>query len=85
LAHDAHRPQPGVRCQRAAHHRLVQALTQARAPAHRPWWRQLQAGVHAFGGLIGVALIVAAAVVLLLLADRWLVDRPPHDDEQTRR
>lgn len=61
------------------------ALTQARAAGHPRWWRQLQAGVDAFGGLIGVALIVAVAVVLLLVADRWIGDRSPPDDEQTRR
>ena len=57
------------------------AATEARVAAHPPWWRKLQAGVEAFGGLIGVALIVLVAVVLLLAADRWMFDRAQRDDK----
>jgi hypothetical protein len=61
---------------------IVEAATQAKAAGRPSWWRQLQAGVEAFGGLIGVALIVLAAVVLLLAADRWVFDRAQRDEEQ---
>jgi hypothetical protein len=64
---------------------LVHAVTQAKAAAHPPWWRQLRAGVEAFGPFIGVALIIAVAVGLLLVADRWMGDRPAPEDDQKPR
>jgi hypothetical protein len=47
-------------------------------------WPQLHAGIEAFGGLIGVALIGIVAVCVLLLADSWMSNREGKDRDAKR-
>lgn len=62
----------------------IGGLVVAALRSKRGLWTQVSAGIEAFGGLIGVALIGIAAFAVLFIVDSWMARRDERKEHDSR-
>jgi len=61
------------------------ALVAAALRSRRGSWLEVLAGIEAFGGLVGVALIGIGALAVLLVVDSWMTARERGENDRNPR